>query len=29
MNGGTLEFTMGATPNKDFGKAAQDRPQDE
>ena len=26
MNGGTLEFTMGATPNKDFGKAAADRP---
>ena len=26
MSGGTLEFTMGATPNKDFGKAEADRP---
>ncbi len=26
MNGGTLTFTMRSTPNKDFGKAAEDRP---
>ncbi|ANI88625.1 hypothetical protein A9P82_04575 [Arachidicoccus ginsenosidimutans] len=26
MNGGTLEFTMGSTPNKNFGTANTDRP---
>ena len=29
MDGGTLEFTMGATPNKKFGAAPEDRPQDQ
>lgn len=28
MSGGTLEFTMGATPNKTFGAAAESRPKD-
>lgn len=29
ISGGTLEFTMGATPNKDFGTAPSDRPKDQ
>lgn len=29
MNGGTLEFTMGGTPNKSFGAASADRPMDQ
>jgi len=29
IGGGSLEFTMGATPNKDFGTAPADRPQDQ
>jgi predicted alpha-1,2-mannosidase len=29
ISGGSLEFTMGETPNKDFGAAPADRPQDQ